>query len=142
MRIVHLDSHKKSTKRVLQVFLAKQISSSSIFFFYNFFSRKPILPSNQFVVIMIILLIQNKKISSSFISLIHIFQFFLCCREKSRSQSSRETGFSFSYGKVEALLGLIAPLDEINRVSKFDNSLSFGAKQKSLGQIFFFVMIF
>ena len=36
MRIVHLDSHKKSTKRVLQVFLAKQISTSSIFF-YNFF---------------------------------------------------------------------------------------------------------
>ena len=50
---------------------------------------------------------------------------------------SRETGFSFSYGEVSELLRAIAPLDEIDRVSKFDNSLSFGAKQKSLGQIFF-----
>ena len=50
---------------------------------------------------------------------------------------SRETGFSFSYEKVESLVRAIAPSNEIDRVSKFDNSLSFGAKQKSLGQIFF-----
>jgi len=50
---------------------------------------------------------------------------------------SRETGFSFSYEKVDTLLGAIGASDEIDRVSKFDNSLSFGAKQKSLGQIFF-----
>ena len=50
---------------------------------------------------------------------------------------SRETGFSFSYGKVVHLLGLIAPSNEIDRVSKFDNSLSFGAKQNALWQIFF-----
>ena len=52
---------------------------------------------------------------------------------------SRETWFSFSYGEVEGLLGLIEASNEINRVSKFDKSLSFGAKQKSLGQIFFAV---
>ena len=51
--------------------------------------------------------------------------------------NSRETGFSFSYGKVGELLRAIGPSNEIDRVSKFDNSLSFGAKQKSLGQIFF-----
>ena len=50
---------------------------------------------------------------------------------------SRETGFSFSYGKVGELVRAIGPSNEIDRVSKFDNSLSFGAKQKSLGQIFF-----
>ena len=50
---------------------------------------------------------------------------------------SRETGFSFSYGKVGELIRLIVASDEIYRVSKFNNSLSFGAKQKSLGQIFF-----
>ena len=50
---------------------------------------------------------------------------------------SRETWFSFSYAKVGELIRLIGPSDEIDRVSKFDNSLSFGAKQKSLGQIFF-----
>ena len=49
----------------------------------------------------------------------------------------RETGFSFSYGEVEGLFRLIGPSNEIDRVSKFDNSLSFGARQKSLGQIFF-----
>ena len=36
-----------------------------------------------------------------------------------------------------SVIGLIGAADEIDRVSKFDNSLSFGAKQKSLGQIFF-----
>ena len=49
----------------------------------------------------------------------------------------RETGFSFSYAKVPALLGANGPSNEIDRVSKFDNSLSFGAKQNSLRQIFF-----
>ena len=32
--------------------------------------------------------------------------------------------------------------DEIDRVSKFDNSLSFGAKQNVLGQIFFELWFF
>ena len=50
---------------------------------------------------------------------------------------SRETWFSFSYGKVENLFRANEPANEIDRVSKFDNSLSFGAKQKSLRQIFF-----
>ena len=55
--------------------------------------------------------------------------------EKSRSQSDfltymRETGLSFSYGKVLNLIQLI------DRVSKFNNSLSFGAKQNALRQIF------
>lgn len=69
-------------------------------------------------------------------------------REKSRSQSStfwlfsRETGFSFSYEKVECLDWPNVASDEIDRVSKFDNSLSFGAKQKSLGQIFFGLLFF
>ena len=45
---------------------------------------------------------------------------------------SRETGFSFSYAKVEGLFRLIGPSNEIDRVSKFDNSLSFGAKQNAL----------
>ena len=49
---------------------------------------------------------------------------------------SRETGFSFSYEKVSELLRAIGPSDKIDRVSKFDNSLSFGAKQNVLGQIF------
>ena len=70
-------------------------------------------------------------------------------REKSRSQSLtfwhiRETysGFSFSYGEVSELIRAIALLDEIDRVSKFDNSLSFGAKQNALGQIFFALWFF
>ena len=50
---------------------------------------------------------------------------------------SRETGFSFSYAEVGALLGANEPSNEIDRVSKFDNSLSFGAKQNALRQIFF-----
>ena len=50
---------------------------------------------------------------------------------------SRETGFSFSYGEVGHLFRLIEPSNKIDRVSKFDNSLSFGAKQNSLRQIFF-----
>ena len=49
----------------------------------------------------------------------------------------RETGFSFSYEKVEHFNQVIGPSDEIDRVSKFDNSLSFGAKQNALWQIFF-----
>ena len=64
-------------------------------------------------------------------------------REKSRSQSStfltysRETWFSFSYGKVGALDQSIGASNEIDGVSKFDNSLSFGAIQNTLPQIFF-----
>ena len=50
---------------------------------------------------------------------------------------SRETGFSFSYEEVAGLHRPNVASNEIDRVSKFDNSLSFGAKQKSLGQIFF-----
>ena len=49
----------------------------------------------------------------------------------------RETGFSFSYRKVEHLHQPIASSDKINRVSKFDNSLSFGAKQNAVLKIFF-----
>ena len=49
----------------------------------------------------------------------------------------RETWFSISYKEVEGLIWLIALLDKIDRVSKFENSLSFGAKQKSLRKIFF-----
>ena len=50
---------------------------------------------------------------------------------------SRKTCFSFSYLEVEDLFRAIEPSNEIDRVSKFDNSLSFGAKQNSLRQIFF-----
>ena len=50
---------------------------------------------------------------------------------------SRETWFSFSFGKVAGLDCLIEPSNEMNRVSKFDNSLSFGSKQNALRQIFF-----
>ena len=45
---------------------------------------------------------------------------------------SRGTGLLFSDDEVGELIGLIVPLDEIDRVSKFDNSLSFGAKQNAL----------
>ena len=50
---------------------------------------------------------------------------------------SRETWFSFSYLKVGGLDQPIEPSDRIDRVSKFDNSLSFGAKQNALRQIFY-----
>ena len=50
---------------------------------------------------------------------------------------SRETGFSFSYEEVEHLHQANGPSNEIDRVSKFNNSLSFGAKQNALRQIFF-----
>ena len=56
--------------------------------------------------------------------------------EKSRSQC-RETWFSFSSAEVEWFVRLIGASNDIDRVSRFNNSLSFGAKQKSLGQIFF-----
>ena len=55
---------------------------------------------------------------------------------------SRETWFSFSYGKVSELIRLIGTSKEIDRVSKFDNSLSFGAKQNAKRQIFFELWIF
>ena len=55
---------------------------------------------------------------------------------------SRETWFSFSYEEVGNLFRPIVASNEINRVSNLDNSLSFGAKQKSLGQIFFLLWFF
>ena len=55
---------------------------------------------------------------------------------------SRETGFSFSYGEVVNLFRANEPSNEIDRVSNLDNFLSFGAKQKSLGQIFFLLWFF
>ena len=45
--------------------------------------------------------------------------------------------FEISYRKVVGLIRLIEASNEIDRVSKFDNSLSFGAKQNALRQIFF-----
>ena len=45
---------------------------------------------------------------------------------------SRETWFSFSHAEIVNLIWQNEPLNEIDRVSKFDNSLSFGAKQNSL----------
>ena len=45
---------------------------------------------------------------------------------------SRETWFSFSYKKVAGLDRPIGPSNEIDRVSEFDNSLSFGAKHNAL----------
>ena len=50
---------------------------------------------------------------------------------------SRETGFLFSYGKVEHLIRLIEASNETDRANKFDNFLSFGPKQNALQQIFF-----
>ena len=55
---------------------------------------------------------------------------------------SRETRFPFSHAKVVGLNRAIEAFNEIDRVSKFDNFLSFGPKQNSLQQIFFGVMIF
>ena len=55
---------------------------------------------------------------------------------------SRETWFSFSYGKVGAFDQPIGASNEIDRVSKFNNSLSFGAKQIALQQIFFALWFF
>ena len=45
--------------------------------------------------------------------------------------------FSFSYVKVSELIRLINISNKIDGVSKFDSSLSFGAKQNALQQIFF-----
>ena len=50
---------------------------------------------------------------------------------------SRETGFLFSYGKVGHLHRPIGASNETDKVSKFDNYLSFGTKQNALRQIFF-----
>ena len=49
----------------------------------------------------------------------------------------KETWFLFSFAKVEAVNQQIGDFNEIDRVSKFDNSLSFGTKQNALPQIFF-----
>ena len=54
----------------------------------------------------------------------------------------RETGFLFSYTEVGHLHRPNEPSNEIDRVSKFDNSLSFGAKQNALRQIFFALWFF
>ena len=68
-------------------------------------------------------------------------------REKSQSQSLtfwhvwEKHGFYF-LEEVSNLIGLIVASNEIDRVSNFDNSLSFGAKQNALGQIFFELWIF
>ena len=48
-----------------------------------------------------------------------------------------ETLFPFSYVKVDSLNGQIGDSNEIDGVSKFYISLSFGAKQNALPQIFF-----
>ena len=45
--------------------------------------------------------------------------------------------FEISYRKVVGLIRLNEASNKIDRVSKFDNSLSFGAKQNDLWQIFF-----
>ena len=50
---------------------------------------------------------------------------------------SRETWFPFSYGEVLELIGLIVASKEIEKVSKFNNSLSFGVNQNALQQICF-----
>ena len=68
-------------------------------------------------------------------------------RKKSKSvfdflTYSRETGFSFSYAEVECLDRANEPSKKIERVSKLDNSLSFGAKQNALQQIFFALWFF
>ena len=55
---------------------------------------------------------------------------------------SRETGFSFSYAEAGNLHRPIGASNEIDRVSKFDNSLSFGTKQSALQQIFFALWFF
>ena len=49
----------------------------------------------------------------------------------------KETWFLFSFAKVEAVNQQIGDFNKIDRVSKFDNSLLFGAKQNALPQIFF-----
>ena len=50
---------------------------------------------------------------------------------------SREIVFSFSYEEVEELHHPIRASNRIDWVSKFDNLLSFGAKQNALRLIFF-----
>ena len=72
----------------------------------------------------------------------HLKHLLFIDREKSQSvfdflTYSRETGFSFSYEEVGDLHRANVASNEIDRVSKFDNSLSFGAKQNALQQILF-----
>ena len=72
------------------------------------------------MMMMILLMIIGKKVEVS----LRLFDIF-----------ERNMVFVFlweSYGSDR----LIEPSNEIDRVSKFDNSLSFGAKQNSLRQIF------
>ena len=54
----------------------------------------------------------------------------------------KETGFLFSYEKVGNVIRLNEPSNEINRESKLDSSLSFGAKQNALQQTFFALWFF
>ena len=68
--------------------------------------------------------------------------FFPIKKCKSASCTEEDHVFLFSYEKDEHLKEAINPSDEIDWVSKFDDSLSFGAKQKSLGQIFFELRFF
>ena len=49
----------------------------------------------------------------------------------------RNMVFIFLNAKVEGLMRLNEPSNEIDRVSKFDNSLSFGAEQNALRQLSF-----
>ena len=47
--------------------------------------------------------------------------------------------FEISYRKVVGLIRLIEASNKIDGVSKFDNSLSFGAKQNAIRKIFYTV---
>ena len=49
---------------------------------------------------------------------------------------SRETWFFFSYLEVEDLIRLIGPSNEIDRVSKFDNSFHLALSRMLYGKYF------
>ena len=55
---------------------------------------------------------------------------------------SRETGFSLSYEEVGNLHRPNGPFNEIDRVSKSINSLSFGAMKNALRHISFALLFF
>jgi len=82
-----------------------------------------------------------------FLEIVLTKDYFILSGKKSKSvfdflTYSRKTGFSFSYEKVGNLLRANEPSNEIDRVSKFDNFLSFGAKQNALWQMFFALWFF
>ena len=52
-----------------------------------------------------------------------VFDFLTC---------SRETWFSFFYGEVKHLERLFGASNKIHGINKFDDSLSYGAKQNAL----------